>query len=274
MRIQRFSPAVSLGSDRFPLLVRQATHHVGTGRIAHEVTKVILVNAGTTTLTHQAGHVTLRAGQAVILPPGHWYTGEPEDVVTTTTAYIDTAFLRAQARWVNADEAPALLAPADNSAPIPMNLQTSDLPELHAAFEALIDSQDRTDPAFHRLTHVTRFLAVLAHNELAGTVQHDVVRRATALLREHLDVPWTITMLAQAVAISRSQLTRLFQRHLQTSPAEFLRSERARRMAELLTTSNNTVEVIAREVGWPDPSHASRAFRQAYGMSPPRFRQQ
>lgn len=215
MRIQRFSPAVSLGSDRFPLLVRQAMHHVGTGRIAHEVTKVMLVNAGTTTLTHHAGHVTLRAGQAVILPPGHWYRGEPKDVVTTTTAYIDTAFLRAQARWVNADEAPALLAPADNSAPIPLNLQTSVLPELHAAFEVLIDSQDRTDPAFHRLTHVTRFLAVLAHNDLAGTVEHDVVRRATALLRENLDTAWTITALAQAVAISRSQLTRLFQQHLQ-----------------------------------------------------------
>lgn len=97
-RIQRFSRAESLRSDRFPLLVRRATDHTGTGRIAHEVTKVMLVNTGTTTLTHRAGHVTLHAGQAVILPPRHWYTGEPEDVVTTTTAYIDTAFVRAQAR--------------------------------------------------------------------------------------------------------------------------------------------------------------------------------
>lgn len=120
---------------------------------------------------------------------------------------------------------------------------------------------------------MTRFLAVLAHNDLAGPVEHDVVRRATALLRENLDTAWTITMLAQTVAISRSQLTRLFQQHLQTSPAEFLRTERARRMAELLTSCNDTVEIIAREVGWSDPSHASRSFRQAYGMSPLQYRQ-
>lgn len=272
-RISWISRDASLRSDRFPLLVRRVVHSAATGPIAHDVTKVMLVSSGTTTLTHETGDLILKEGQVVVLPSGQWYAGEPTDVVTTTTAYIDTAFLRLQARWTSANDVSDLLTPADNSAPIPVNFQTSARRQLHMAFERLLDSQDRVDPTFHRLTHVTRFLAVLAHNNMAGTVEHDVVRRATALLSEHLDAPWTTTTLAQAVAISRSQLTRLFQQHLRTSPAEFLRTERARRMAELLTSGNDTVEIIAREVGWSDPSHASRSFRQAYGMSPLQYRQ-
>ncbi|WP_374225794.1 MULTISPECIES: helix-turn-helix transcriptional regulator [unclassified Microbacterium] len=78
--------------------------------------------------------------------------------------------------------------------------------------------------------------------------------------------------LAEAVLLSRSQLNRLFQRDVGMGPAGFLRHQRVRRMAALLTATSETVETIARQVGWTNPSHAARAFRTVTGVSPRHYR--
>jgi len=81
-----------LQADHFPLHVRRTTHSTATGRIAHDVTKLMLVNSGTTIIRHAAGSLALHEGQLALLSAGHWYAGEPLGRVVTTTVYIDTTF--------------------------------------------------------------------------------------------------------------------------------------------------------------------------------------
>lgn len=272
LAIRRVSRETSLHAQRFPLYLRRETHRAVTERILHDVTKLILVNAGTTTLIYEAGELILREGDIVLLPPGCWYVGKPSSLVVTTTAYIDTTFLHEQAHWLDARDVPDLFSSTDVRRPVPVHLPSAALSRLHDVFRVLLESQRRADPAFHRLSHVAQLLGILAQQNTVGPLEHDAVRRAMTALLEHLDAPWSIDALSQTVAMSPSQLSRLFRQHLQMGPAEFLRRERARRMAVLLLSSTDSVEAIARQVGLAGPSHASRTFREIHQLSPQQYR--
>lgn len=272
LAIRRVSRETSLHAQRFPLYLRRETHLAATERILHDVTKLILVNTGTTTLIHETGELTLHEGSVALLPPGRWHAGQPSNLVVTTTAYIDTAFLHEQAHWLDAGDMPDLFTSADVCRPVPVHLPSAALSRLHEVFRVLLESQQRADPAFHRLSHVAQLLGILAQQNTVGTLEHDAVRRAMTVLLEHLEAPWSIDALSQTVTMSPSQLSRLFRQHLQMGPAEFLRRERARRMAVLLLSSTDSVEAIARQVGLAGPSHASRTFREIHQLSPQQYR--
>ncbi len=272
LAIRRVSRETSLDAQRFPLYLRQETHRAVTERILHDVTKLILVNAGTTTLIHEAGELTLREGNLVLLPPGCWYAGKPSRLVVTTTAYIDTDFLHEQAYWLDRRDVPDLFVSTNVCRPVPVHLPSAALSRIHDVFRMMLESQRRADPAFHRLSQVAQLLGILAQHNTADAREHDAVRRARAVLLEHLEAPWSIDALSQTVAMSPSQLSRLFRQHLLMGPAEFLRRERARRMAVLLLSSTDSVEIIARQVGLANPSHASRMFREIHQLSPQQYR--
>lgn len=98
------------------------------------------------------------------------------------------------------------------------------------------------------------------------------VAEAVRLVREEHDRFWSVEMLARHVALSPSQLTRLFNRHLGFSPGKFLRHERIRRMARLLIVTDLSVSEAALRAGWRDSSSACRAFRLDRGVSPAQYR--
>lgn len=91
---------------------------------------------------------------------------------------------------------------------------------------------------------------------------------AIGLMRSYIDHAWRSEELASAVALSPSQLNRLFRVHTGLSPAAYLVQIRADRMAELLVRTGLSVSEIARDVGWTNPTVASRCFKRRYGVSP------
>ena len=86
------------------------------------------------------------------------------------------------------------------------------------------------------------------------------------------DRPLTVADLAGRVGLSRFHFTRKFRRETGITPGAFLKRYRMARAMEMLSESNNPINVIASRVGYGDHAAFSRAFAKVAGMPPTRYR--
>ncbi len=91
-------------------------------------------------------------------------------------------------------------------------------------------------------------------------------------IREAMDQPLQLQILAQHAGISASQLERDFRRLFRVTPRGFQQQVRMQRSLELLETKK-TIADIAYECGYSDHSAFTRRFRDILGMSPREYRQ-
>lgn len=78
-------------------------------------------------------------------------------------------------------------------------------------------------------------------------------------------------MLAERFLISRRLVFQIFEEN-GTSPAAAIRSERLRRAAFLLRSTDARIRTIARQTGFHDLATFGRAFQREYGESPTKWR--
>lgn len=79
--------------------------------------------------------------------------------------------------------------------------------------------------------------------------------------------------LADSLAVSAPYLSKVFHEQTGVSPSRYLTDLRMRQARKLLMDTGLTVREIAARVGYPDPYHFSRSFRNAVGCSPAQFRE-
>lgn len=79
---------------------------------------------------------------------------------------------------------------------------------------------------------------------------------------------WTLDLLARTAHLSGEHLRRLCHRHLGRSPMHHVTFLRMKRAAELLSTTRLKVEIVAQEVGYPNPFAFSTAFKRWTGWPP------
>ena len=104
------------------------------------------------------------------------------------------------------------------------------------------------------LTHATRLQAVLSW------------------IDEHLESQASRESLARLAQLSPSRFHALFQLVMRRSPMAYLAQRRMQRAQQLLMTTSRQVQDIALAVGYADPFHFSRVFKQATGESPVHYR--
>lgn len=85
---------------------------------------------------------------------------------------------------------------------------------------------------------------------------------------------WSIERLAEVAAMSRATFVRHFGRHTGTSVAVFVTTLRMMVAADLLTVADQTVATVAGRVGYQSESAFTRAFREATGITPGRYRRE
>ncbi|TBW55740.1 GlxA family transcriptional regulator [Marinobacter halodurans] len=89
-----------------------------------------------------------------------------------------------------------------------------------------------------------------------------------ALMRANIEEPLSLAELAECADISRRQMERLFQTHLDTSPSRHYLELRLVHARRLLLQTNKTILDIALASGFVSSSHFSNCFRDYYGMAP------
>ena len=82
----------------------------------------------------------------------------------------------------------------------------------------------------------------------------------------------SVATLGAVAGMSRSVFARDFTAAFAMSPMEFVGKTRLHHAAELLRSTNLPIKVVAASIGFQSRSHFSRAFRNAYGSDPSKFR--
>ena len=95
-----------------------------------------------------------------------------------------------------------------------------------------------------------------------------------ALLRIHGDPAraWTVGLLAEELAVSRSVLAAKFSERLGQSPMRYIALWRGQLASHLLQTTDLPVSAIATRVGYESEPAFSRAFKRSAGMAPGAWR--
>jgi AraC-like DNA-binding protein len=96
--------------------------------------------------------------------------------------------------------------------------------------------------------------------------------RVLAALHEQPAEPWTVESLAREVHVSRATLARRFAEVVGEPPLTYLARWRMHLAAQRLKYSTDTVEAIAREVGYTSEYAFNRAFARHRGQPPGRYR--
>jgi AraC-like DNA-binding protein len=262
-----------------PLRIKDQTAHAPSGPVALPNVKVVFTLSGWARVASSTGEVALEAGTILTIPPGLECSGFPVGHARTVTFYFHPDYLADQMRWLPLRH-PLVhcLHRALKSEPAlhTLHLGSAAMRDLAPRLVSLSQFPDGEVTDFTMLSIASDVFDAVGRlsGQARGTVSGSIkapdreVAAAVALLRTHLRRRWSVKELAQAVALSPSQLTRLFRAQLGMSPAAFLRQLRSERMAELLATTRMSIGDAAEAVGWRDLATASRSFKQRFGIAP------
>lgn len=100
-----------------------------------------------------------------------------------------------------------------------------------------------------------------------GTSQPKLVE-AVSLMESNLEEPMSLDELASCVGLSRRQLERLFQRHLQCVPTRYYLELRLNRARQLLLQTSKSIVDIAFACGFVSAPHFSKCYRDFFGVPP------
>ena len=111
---------------------------------------------------------------------------------------------------------------------------------------------------------------VTAAIRMAGRNRH--LAEAILLMERHLENPLSVDRIADAVALSTRQLSRLFRSRIGRPPGQFYLDLRIDRAAGLLRQTGMSVSEIAVGCGFQSASHLGRHLKPRHGTTPGQWR--
>jgi transcriptional regulator GlxA family with amidase domain len=100
-----------------------------------------------------------------------------------------------------------------------------------------------------------------------GSSQPKLVE-AVELMESNIEEPMSLDELARHVGISRRQLERLFQKHLNCVPTRYYLELRLQRARQLLLKTSKSIVDIAFSCGFVSAPHFSKCYRDYFGKPP------
>ena len=97
--------------------------------------------------------------------------------------------------------------------------------------------------------------------------------RCLSVIEQNYLTLTSVADLAKSCHVSTGYMSRIFKKFAEESPSEMLMRMKLNRAGELLLQQHLLIKEVADRIGYDDPYHFSRLFKQHYGMSPKHFRE-
>jgi AraC-like DNA-binding protein len=157
------------------------------------------------------------------------------------------------------------------------------MPNLRSMHELFMQVQETGKAGGRNAQKITRLLLTL----IAAQVQDKAVdfdeyasqsyttyERCISLLEQNFLTMKSVADLANLCHISTGYMSRIFKKFAEESPSDMLMRMKLNRAGELLLQEHLLIKEVSDQIGYEDPYHFSRLFKQFYGMSPKHFREQ
>jgi AraC-like DNA-binding protein len=250
-----------LGTGRFKM-----TSHKPSASHSHSVWLLELITAGRLELSFQNGPwLSLPAGTGVLCAPLTTYR---EKIPPRSRACHSIGLLFEMELWPRF-EAPYFLVCDDEKLLLDFAEKT-----LHHSGLSAADDLLAAAAFLSLLAHLLRAeaqsqtLSVSREDSGAG----DMIADTHRFMRAHLAQTISLQQLASHVGLSVSGFAHAYKRSTGVSPMTKLRQMRIETAKFYLLRERSSLSQIARETGFADAFHLSRAFKRTTGTSPRRFR--
>ena len=105
------------------------------------------------------------------------------------------------------------------------------------------------------------------------TVTDEVVRKAIYLIQNQQQISLNVNDLAAKLNISRIQLNRKFQKHLNKNIRDYLVHYRLAEARKLLLGTSFSIQEISNQLGFCSGNYFFTVFKAYYGLSPKKYRE-
>jgi transcriptional regulator GlxA family with amidase domain len=101
---------------------------------------------------------------------------------------------------------------------------------------------------------------------------HPAVERALTLMRSSVGEAYGLDSLVAELGLEKSYFVRLFNRSVGVPPMKYAMSLKMSAAADLLRSTDAPLAVVAGQVGFTDPYHFAKRFKQWSGIAPGAYR--
>ena len=102
----------------------------------------------------------------------------------------------------------------------------------------------------------------------------EIVTLVKDYVKKHYSEEIDLNSISRTLGFSSSYLTKVFNKVENTTPSKVIRSYRMGIAKQLLNDDSLTIQQIASHVGYSDPFHFSKSFKQTVGISPTQYKQE
>ncbi|MCF8345692.1 MAG: response regulator [Bacteroidales bacterium] len=143
-----------------------------------------------------------------------------------------------------------------------------DKEELQVRIKNLIQQRKRLKDIILRNIGSVRNLSASG----VSSVDQTFLKKAVEVVGKSIsDSEFSVEMFAKEMSMSRVQLHRKLTALLEKPASDFIRTIRLNKAAQLLTKKTGNIAEIAYDVGFTNPSHFSKCFREQFGKLPSEF---
>ncbi|SFB33121.1 AraC-like ligand binding domain-containing protein [Cohnella sp. OV330] len=226
--------------------------------------ELLLLDAGEMRVTIDGAPQQVKAGQAILLKPGHVESFDITGNDVTRHNWVAVQIDKRSLPGEDAGEPPDVwpVSPEMNKLVELILTVQNELPSDGAIMRSLGAAVLRLQPDADGM----------AAEGTDASPASPAVERALAWIRSHYGKEIKLSDLAWEAGVTPEHLVRLFNKYEQETPIHYVWRYRSERAVELLEHTGLPAAEIARQCGFKTPHHFSRTLKQITGRTPSEIR--